>query len=58
MLPTLIKPDELEAFLRGLTTPPGFDARGYLMKNPDIFVARADPYTHYRAYGRGEGRRW
>jgi phytanoyl-CoA hydroxylase len=57
---------EIEAFLKDLKTPPehlsampdSFDARRYLLTNPDVFSARADPYSHYHLHGRQEGRYW
>ncbi len=57
---------EIDAFLSGLAisakevgaVPAGFDPRGYLAKNPDVFQARANPYTHYLTFGHNEGRQW
>ncbi len=40
------------------SAPEGFDPRGYLLRNPDVFRANADPYTHYALHGRSEGRVW
>jgi ectoine hydroxylase-related dioxygenase (phytanoyl-CoA dioxygenase family) len=64
--PVVIDPDELADFLAGLATPPDdraavprdFDARAYLLANPDVFFSRTDPYSHYRYYGQIENRRW
>jgi len=58
--------DELDAFLASLATapadrasvPPGFDARRYLLANPDVFFSRTDPYAHFRYFGQAESREW
>jgi ectoine hydroxylase-related dioxygenase (phytanoyl-CoA dioxygenase family) len=59
-------PPPVDEVLQALNTPkahregvpPEFDARSYLLKNPDVLAARADPYTHYIRHGRSEGRVW
>lgn len=33
-----------------------FDANAYLLENPDVFAAGANPFQHYNQYGRNEGR--
>ena len=38
--------------------PPGFDPVSYLLNNPDLVAAGVDPYDHYVAHGRAEGRSW
>jgi hypothetical protein len=38
--------------------PPDFDPAGYLLANPDLLMARVDPYRHFLNHGRGEGRSW
>jgi hypothetical protein len=38
--------------------PPDFDAAGYLVANPDLLMARVNPYKHYLEHGRDERRRW
>jgi hypothetical protein len=38
--------------------PPDFDAAGYLVANPDLLMARVNPYEHYLWHGRVEGRSW
>jgi hypothetical protein len=56
----------IDDFVNRLTTPPehlvdlppGFDPRGYLLRNPDVYHGGADPYTHYFLWGRSEGRSW
>jgi hypothetical protein len=35
---------------------PGFDARFYVAEYPDVAAAGLDPFAHYRATGREEGR--
>jgi SAM-dependent methyltransferase len=39
-----------------LIFPPGFVAADYLVANPDVLQAGADPITHYRHFGWREGR--
>jgi len=34
----------------------GFDAQYYLLHNPDVAAAGADPLTHFNSFGRHEGR--
>jgi hypothetical protein len=38
--------------------PTDFHPIVYLLLNPDVLRARADPYTHYSDYGAYEGRRY
>jgi hypothetical protein len=35
-----------------------FNAEAYLRMNPDVAAAGVDPWEHYQAHGRSEGRRW
>jgi hypothetical protein len=35
-----------------------FDPAGYLLANPDLLLARVDPYRHYLDHGHREGRSW
>ncbi len=43
--------------LEGWVSPnPDFDVRFYVMENPDVVAAGLDPFEHYRANGRVEGR--
>jgi ectoine hydroxylase-related dioxygenase (phytanoyl-CoA dioxygenase family) len=64
--PEITDPDALDLFLEGLRPAPAdraavprdFDARRYLLAHPDLFALRVDPYWHYAAHGRAEGRRW
>jgi len=56
----------VDQFVRGLATPPehlvdvpaGFDPRGYLLHNMDVFRAGVDPYSHYHHFGPKERRSW
>lgn len=36
----------------------GFDGQKYLEMNPDVALAGADPWDHYKNFGRAENRRW
>ncbi|HQS11379.1 MAG TPA: phytanoyl-CoA dioxygenase family protein [Xanthobacteraceae bacterium] len=38
--------------------PPGFDPLGYLALNADLLDAGTDPFEHFLAFGRNEGRSW
>jgi hypothetical protein len=38
--------------------PPDFDAAAYLLANPDVLLARVNPYRHFLDHGRNEGRTW
>jgi len=38
--------------------PPDFDPAAYLLANPDLLMARVDPYRHFLVHGRYEGRSW
>jgi hypothetical protein len=38
--------------------PSDFDAAAYLLANPDLLMARVDPYEHFLNHGRAEGRSW
>lgn len=38
--------------------PESFDARLYLARNQDVLRAGANPWLHYAAHGRAEGRFW
>jgi hypothetical protein len=38
--------------------PPDFDPAAYLLANPDLLMARVDPYEHFLNHGRAEGRSW
>src|SRR5579871_4748037 len=38
--------------------PEGFDPLVYIFTYPDLFEAEVDPYEHFLAFGRQEGRRW
>lgn len=38
------------------TLPEGFNSIEYLLINPDVLAAGANPVAHYLEYGRGEGR--
>lgn len=42
----------------GAEFPSGFDAAAYLIANPDLLLARVNPYTHFLEHGRKEGRSW
>ncbi len=59
--------DEMNAFLSdfpalsaarcyGIVTAPGFDSDRYRMLNPDVSLSGQDPFAHYIAYGKREGR--
>jgi len=39
------------------TLPPDFDARQYLLANPDVAKAGVDAAEHYLRFGHGEGRK-
>lgn len=39
-------------------TRENFDAAAYLRLNPDVAVAKVDPWHHFTQYGRKEGRAW
>ena len=47
-----ISPEQRQA------VPADFDARGYLLKNVDVFRAGVNPYIHYTTFGHHEGRHW
>jgi hypothetical protein len=38
--------------------PPNFDPAAYLLANPDLLMARVNPYKHFLNHGRDEGRSW
>ena len=38
--------------------PPDFDPAAYLLANPDLLMARVNPYKHFLNHGRAEGRSW
>jgi hypothetical protein len=38
--------------------PPDFDPAAYLLANPDLLMARVNPYRHFLVHGRYEGRSW
>jgi hypothetical protein len=38
--------------------PPNFDPAAYLLANPDLLMARVNPYKHFLNHGRAEGRSW
>jgi hypothetical protein len=38
--------------------PPDFDPAAYLLANPDLFMARVNPYEHFLNHGHSEGRSW
>lgn len=38
--------------------PPDFDPAAYLLANPDLLMARVDPYRHFLDHGLDEGRSW
>jgi glycosyltransferase involved in cell wall biosynthesis len=40
----------------GLVTVPSFDDGRYLSRNPDVAATGQDPFAHYIAYGKREGR--
>ena len=40
----------------GLVRVPNFDGDGYLQRNPDVAATGQDPFAHYVAYGKREGR--
>ncbi len=40
----------------GIVTAPGFDPDRYRMLNPDVSSSGQDPFAHYVAYGKREGR--
>ena len=40
----------------GLFRVPAFDGEAYLRRNPDVAATGQDPFAHYIAYGRREGR--
>lgn len=42
----------------GLDPNPDFSSQGYLLANPDVASAGANPFAHYLQYGRAEGRVW
>ncbi|HET6378285.1 MAG TPA: hypothetical protein VFG05_08275 [Methylocella sp.] len=42
----------------GAQFPSGFDAAAYLIANPDLLLARVNPYTHFLEHGCEEGRSW
>ncbi len=46
-----------EAALKGIL-PEGFNSIEYLLINPDVMAAQADPVSHYLSYGRDEGRHY
>ena len=59
--------DEMRAFLSdfpelssqrcpGAVVAPGFDGERYRMLNPDVSSSGQDPFAHYIAYGKREGR--
>ncbi|MGH6795984.1 MAG: hypothetical protein ACREDD_06960 [Methylocella sp.] len=37
---------------------PDFDPAAYLLANPDLLMARVNPYKHFLNHGRAEGRSW
>src|SRR6202047_129708 len=38
--------------------PPNFDPAAYLLANPDLLMARVNPYKHFLYHGSNEGRSW
>ena len=38
--------------------PPDFDPAAYLLANPDLLMARVNPYKHFLNHGHAEGRSW
>jgi glycosyltransferase involved in cell wall biosynthesis len=40
----------------GIVTAPGFDTERYRQLNPDVMNSGQDPFAHYIAYGKREGR--
>jgi len=38
--------------------PPDFEPTAYLLANPDVLMARVNPYKHFVDHGRAEGRIW
>jgi hypothetical protein len=38
--------------------PPDFDPAAYLLANPDLLMARVNPFKHFLNHGRAEGRSW
>ncbi len=40
----------------GIVTAPGFDGERYRTLNPDVSLSGQDPFAHYIAYGKKEGR--
>jgi hypothetical protein len=41
-----------------LSLPADFNPERYLVLNPDVAAAGADPAAHWKEYGNREGRRW
>jgi hypothetical protein len=52
-LATVTATDEQRA-----SVPSQFSGRAYLLRNPDVLRARMNPWAHYIAFGRQEGRTW
>jgi glycosyltransferase involved in cell wall biosynthesis len=50
-------PDLSSAALPALSPAPGFNTEAYRQLYPDVQTAGTDPFAHYLAYGRNEGRR-
>lgn len=44
------------AGLPGIVQVPSFDPERYLSRHPDVAASRQDPFAHYIAYGKREGR--
>ncbi len=49
-------PDLSSARCSGIVTAPGFDTERYRGLNPDVSNSGQDPFAHYIAYGKREGR--
>ncbi|MEP9366203.1 phytanoyl-CoA dioxygenase family protein [Xanthobacter sp. VNH20] len=55
---TLMRTLAASPFRANQELPTGFDPLGYLAGNPDLLDADIDPYEHFLAFGRKEGRSW
>ena len=45
-------------YLNGEDLPAGFDPLHYLLLNPDVLIAGADPIQHYLEFGEKENRKY
>ncbi len=45
-------------YLNGENLPAGFDPLHYLLLNPDVLIAGADPVQHYLEFGKKENRKY